>query len=199
MTSLQFLQAVLDWLLADPSHIVTTSAALAALIPTPDPATPAGKLYRIIDILALNILHAKEIGPVGPAASAATVPAEPTQPLPAQPHQARAIGLAIALLAGLCALPACSMPEDQAQTVYSLEASYNALAKIALAYEQSATADPAIVAKIKLGDQAAYDSLVAARKAAEANQSATLPAALAAAEDSITDLSNLLAQNGVTS
>ena len=59
MTSLQFLDAVLDWLLADPAHVVLAASAVAALTPTPDPNSLAGKLYRVIDILALNVLRAK--------------------------------------------------------------------------------------------------------------------------------------------
>lgn len=62
MDALNAAQAALDWLLADPTHIVAAAAALAALTPTPDPATVGGKLYRILDILALNFLRAKDSG-----------------------------------------------------------------------------------------------------------------------------------------
>lgn len=44
------------------SALVTFASALAALIPTPSPDTFLGKLYRIIDILAINVGKAKQTG-----------------------------------------------------------------------------------------------------------------------------------------
>jgi hypothetical protein len=70
-----FLQPLLDWLLADPSHVVAIASALAALIPTPSTTSVWGKLYKIIDLLALNILHAKEHGDSQPPSSNGTAPA----------------------------------------------------------------------------------------------------------------------------
>ncbi|HEY1722539.1 MAG TPA: hypothetical protein VGG27_14950 [Magnetospirillaceae bacterium] len=61
MTTVQFAQSVLDWLLADPTHIVTAASMIAALTPSPNPNSVAGKFYRVVDILALNILRAKDM------------------------------------------------------------------------------------------------------------------------------------------
>lgn len=44
------------------TSIVTGASALAALTPTPKDDTFFGKLYKIIDFLALNIGKAKETG-----------------------------------------------------------------------------------------------------------------------------------------
>jgi len=41
---------------------VTFASALAAIIPTPKEGTGLAKIYKVIDFLALNILHAKETG-----------------------------------------------------------------------------------------------------------------------------------------
>lgn len=62
MNTMQFVQMILNWLQADPTHVWVAFAALSALTPTPDPNTPLGKLYKIVDVLALNVLHAKETG-----------------------------------------------------------------------------------------------------------------------------------------
>ncbi len=62
MTVITFLQAILDWLQADPAHVVVAASAVAALSPTPDPGSVAGKLYKVIDLLALNVLQAKDSG-----------------------------------------------------------------------------------------------------------------------------------------
>ena len=74
MTVLATLQTLADWLLADPSHIVVAAAAIAALTPTPVPNSLGGKLYRVVDIFALNFLHAKEDGAPAPAPPAAVQP-----------------------------------------------------------------------------------------------------------------------------
>jgi len=62
MTTVQFLEAVLDWLQSDPSHLVVAASAVAAIAPTPDPATPLGKLFKVVDLIALNVIHAKDQG-----------------------------------------------------------------------------------------------------------------------------------------
>jgi hypothetical protein len=62
MNTIQFLMMIVNWLQADPSHIVVTASALAALTPTPDASTTAGKIYKVLDLLALNFLHAKDSG-----------------------------------------------------------------------------------------------------------------------------------------
>lgn len=67
MTTLQFLNALLNWLLADPVHLTFAAGVVAMITPTPNPATWAGKAYRVLDIFALNFLRAKETGKVDPA------------------------------------------------------------------------------------------------------------------------------------
>lgn len=62
MNTMQFLMAILNWLQADPSHVVVAASALAALTPTPTPNTPWGRVYKVLELLALNFLHAKETG-----------------------------------------------------------------------------------------------------------------------------------------
>jgi hypothetical protein len=58
----QFLLNVWIWLLADPTHIVFAASAIAAITPTPPASTLAGKIYKVLDLFALNFLHAKENG-----------------------------------------------------------------------------------------------------------------------------------------
>jgi hypothetical protein len=41
---------------------VTLASAIAAATPTPTPGTPLAMLYKLIDVLALNIGKAKEKG-----------------------------------------------------------------------------------------------------------------------------------------
>ena len=60
MNSIQFVESIADWLLADPAHVVVAASAVAALTPTPDANSLAGKLYRVVDLLALNVLRAKQ-------------------------------------------------------------------------------------------------------------------------------------------
>jgi hypothetical protein len=47
------------WLLA-PTVIVTLASLVAALTPTPRDDKILGKLYKIIEVLALNLGHAKD-------------------------------------------------------------------------------------------------------------------------------------------
>ena len=71
MTPDLLIQTVLDWLLADPAHVVAVASALAALTPTPAADSVGGKIYKLIDLLALNILNAKDRGPSGSGPGAA--------------------------------------------------------------------------------------------------------------------------------
>jgi hypothetical protein len=98
MTTIDFVQNMISWLAADPTHIVAAAALLNSIIPTPDPATPAGKIYKVLELLALSFLRAKETGipPQSPAALAdqiaeaiakKSVPA-PTPGAPSAPTQA---------------------------------------------------------------------------------------------------------------
>lgn len=72
MMTMEFFQAVANWELADIAHPVVTCAALAALTPTPKPGTFLAKAYRVLDVVALNFLHAKSTG-VTPASLAQEV------------------------------------------------------------------------------------------------------------------------------
>jgi hypothetical protein len=62
MTTMQFLTAVFNWLQGDPTHVVAAAAILNSIIPTPNPATPVGKAYKVIEMIALCFLRAKESG-----------------------------------------------------------------------------------------------------------------------------------------
>lgn len=64
MTTMQFLTAVLSWLQADPTHVAVACALANSFIPTPNPNTPLGKIYKILELCALSFLHAKESGAV---------------------------------------------------------------------------------------------------------------------------------------
>ena len=64
MTTIDFANAVLNWLLADPAHLVAAGSIIAAVTPTPAPNTVWGKVYQVVDMLALNVLHAKSTGQV---------------------------------------------------------------------------------------------------------------------------------------
>jgi len=62
MTTIQFINAILNWLLADPTHTMIAASAIAAITPTPAANTVGGKAYKVLDLLALNFMHAKETG-----------------------------------------------------------------------------------------------------------------------------------------
>lgn len=62
MNTMQFLNAVLAWLQADPAHVMVAASTIAMLTPTPAPNTTAGRLYKVVEMLALNFMHAKETG-----------------------------------------------------------------------------------------------------------------------------------------
>lgn len=62
MNTIQFLNLILNWLLADPTHVVAAASLIAAVTPTPNPTSTAGKVYKLLDLLALNFLHAKSTG-----------------------------------------------------------------------------------------------------------------------------------------
>jgi hypothetical protein len=69
MSTPEFFIHVWAWLMSDWTHPIVAAAAATALTPTPAPGTWAGKAYRLLDTLALNVLHAKSTG-VSPAALA---------------------------------------------------------------------------------------------------------------------------------
>jgi hypothetical protein len=62
MKALLWLSAHADQIIAALTSIVTGASAIAALTPTPKDDTFVGKLYKIIDFLALNIGKAKDKG-----------------------------------------------------------------------------------------------------------------------------------------
>jgi len=99
MNTVQFATSVADWLLADPAHIVLAASIIAALTPTPDPATLTGKLYRIVDLLALNVLRAKDSGAPAPLAAPQPAPAA----MHADPGKAGQGGFSRLAIAGLIA------------------------------------------------------------------------------------------------
>ena len=45
------------------SGVIAAASGIAALTPTPRDDSVIGKIYRVIDLLALNIGHAKEAPP----------------------------------------------------------------------------------------------------------------------------------------
>jgi hypothetical protein len=197
MTTLQFFTGLLDWLLADPSHIVAAASALAAIIPTPDPATPLGKLYKLVDLFALNVLHAKETG-MRPAAPPAAPP-----PTPAAP------ALALLLTAGL-ALAACA-DKPPATDVFGIRAGYDAAVLVPMsAYAQlppcatapaappaagaaPVCADPNVLAQLAKADTAAKAALDAAEDVVRNHPELDSAAAIAAATDAITAATTILA------
>jgi hypothetical protein len=74
MNTIQFGMAILDWLQSDPSHVVVAASAVAAMTPTPVPGTLYAKIYKIVDLFAVNVFRAKDTG-VTPAAVAEQVAA----------------------------------------------------------------------------------------------------------------------------
>lgn len=62
MNTPQFLMEVYNWLMASPANIVCAASVLAAVTPTPNPDTPFGKVYRLLELFAFNFLHAKDTG-----------------------------------------------------------------------------------------------------------------------------------------
>lgn len=59
---LTWLSAHADQIIGALTSIVTGASALAALTPTPKDDSIIGKLYKIVDFLALNIGKAKDKG-----------------------------------------------------------------------------------------------------------------------------------------
>ncbi len=214
MTTLQFITGLLDWLLADPSHIVTAAAALAAATPTPDPASVWGKLYRVLEIFALNVLHAKETGgaDASPATVAANAPVFAAQPQPQAPLGG---GTVRSLAVGLLALTALGMSacagKPPATDVFEIRAGYDAtvLAPIS-AYATlpacPATSAPAaaatgapvckdarVLAKLVQADSAAKAALDAAETTVRQHPEMDASTAVAAAQNAVTAAQTILA------
>jgi hypothetical protein len=89
VTTVEFFQQAVDWLAADPAHVVVAASAVVAVTGTPDPNTWYGKVYMVLEAVALNVLKAKQIGgdyPSGlPGAVVSQMAAAPTvfTPVPA--------------------------------------------------------------------------------------------------------------------
>jgi hypothetical protein len=60
--ALTWLSAHADQIVGALTSIVTGASALAALTPTPKDDSIIGKLYKVVDFLALNIGKAKDKG-----------------------------------------------------------------------------------------------------------------------------------------
>jgi len=197
MTTFQSVTSLLDWLLADPSHIITAASFLAALIPTPDPSTNWGKAYRLIDLLAVNILHAKETGlpPTTPAVPPTPVPVAPNAPaLAAIPAAVLALTIAVAGLSACSQSPQASVFDLRAgydATVLVPAATYAALPACPQAAGQPC-ADPSVVTQLRQADTAAKAALDAAETVVRQNSTLDAGAALSAAENAVTAVQTIL-------
>ena len=180
------IQSLLDWLLADPSHLIATASALAALTPTPSPASVAGKLYRIIDIVALNFLHAKSGGSP-----------PPDNPPPSLPPSLPAVALAAVLAA--CA-------QNPQANVFEIRAAYDATVLAPLVQYHALPPCPAAsgVCKDSKVDQHLIQADAEAKTALDAaedvvrNHPGTDPTALLNdAQIAVNAVKIILTQNGV--
>jgi len=59
---IQFVTANSDGIIGAITAVVAAASAIAALTPTPKDDTVVGKLYKIVDWLALNVGKAKDKG-----------------------------------------------------------------------------------------------------------------------------------------
>jgi len=59
---IQFITANSDGIIGAITAVVAAASAIAALTPTPKDDTVVGKLYKIVDWLALNVGKAKDKG-----------------------------------------------------------------------------------------------------------------------------------------
>lgn len=199
MTTQDFISSVLDWLLADPTHFVTAASAIAALTPTPAPNGILGKLYQIIDILALNILHAKELGtPNSGNATPSAAGAASVLPAPAPALVLLALGLA-------AALTACANPSPQ-KDVFEIRAAYDATVLVPMArYHalpvcgQTATLckNAAVDAQLINADKAALAALNAAESAVRATPLADAATTVANAQTAISAAQSILTANDI--
>jgi hypothetical protein len=192
MTTQEFFTALADWLLADPSHLVTAASGMAALIPTPAPDSLAGKFFKIIDILALNILHAKESGQTTPPTSPTI---QTTTVLPA------ATLSALALLLSACA------GQTPQKDVFELRAAYDASVLAPLVrYHSLPLCGPSVTGacknsnideKLIVADGAARTALDAAETAARTPNGQNPQAVLVTAQNAIAAIQAVLADNGM--
>lgn len=195
MTTQNFLSTILDWLLADPSHLVTTASAIAALIPTPASNSILGKLYQIVDILALNVLHAKEQGHSDSGNAAPSV-AGTLSIIPASVTSAVLLTLV---------LSACADQSPQ-KDVFEIRAAYDAtvLAPMVRYHAlplcgQTAKIckDAAIDAQLINADTVALAALNAAETAVRATPGGDVSAVVADAQAAISAAQSILTTHGI--
>ena len=60
MEAIKWISANIETVIAIVTAAVTLASLVASVTPTPKDNTVIAKLYRVIDLLALNIGHAKE-------------------------------------------------------------------------------------------------------------------------------------------
>jgi len=196
MTTPQFINGLLDWLLADPTHIVAAASVLAATTPTPDPETWAGKLYRVVDIFAVNVLHAKDAGATNPPTAPSPIPASG----PASAFGSH-VGTWLAAALGL-AVAACQ-GEPPATALFDIRAAYDGGVLVpVVAYHglgvcsdavKAPCRDGAIDAQLVKADQAAKAALDAAEDTIRQHPQMDSAAALAAAENAVKAVQTILA------
>jgi len=175
MTTLAFITGLLDWLLADPSHLVVAAGAIAAVTPTPSPNTTFGKVYKVLEILALNVLHAKETGEPVAAASAAPMPPSAIVAGPTLTGGAGSIvnSLLIAAMIGLVGLglSACAssvQTDTIGQKVYAIGSDFHAAQEGALTIVTSPVVPAEVKQGVKVAEQTAHDALAAAEAQVQA-------------------------------
>jgi len=69
MSTPDFFIHIYAWLMSDWTHPIVAAAAFTAVTPTPKAGTWLAHVYKVVDALALNVLHAKATG-VSPQALA---------------------------------------------------------------------------------------------------------------------------------
>lgn len=62
------IQQIIEWVQANWAYVIAGASAITAVTPTPNPDTTLGKAYKVLDVLAVNVLKAKQTG-VTPAAA----------------------------------------------------------------------------------------------------------------------------------
>ena len=194
MTTEQFIQTLLDWLLADPSHLVSAASALAAMTPTPAANTLAGKLYQIVDILALNFLHAKDSGPGTPTGTGTGTPPVP----PSSPSPVPAVALAAALAACTTQTPAAALFEARATydaTVLAPLVQYHALPPCPVA--SGACKDVKVDQQLIQADADAKIALDAAQDVIVYHPGTDPTSLVNDAQQAVAAVQTILTQNGV--
>ena len=182
------LQSLVDWLLADPTHLVAIASALAAIIPTPAAQSNAGKLFQIVDLLALNVLHAKETGTGGQGGG--------TPPGGSNPASAMALTAALAACAGQS--PAATLFETRAAydaTVLAPLVRYHALPACPTA--TGVCKEPDVDRQLILADADAKTALDAAEDVIRFHPGTDPASAVQEAQVAVAAIQTILIQHGV--